>query len=398
MKKKEFFATDNPKLKKRRLSDGNDRLYLEYYLGYKEEYNPVTDKKVIKPIRKVETLKLMMYGNPRTPSEREQNNQTWELAKQIRYKREQEFKENREGYSVKTTRQGVNFLDFFQRYIDEYTKKDQRVLRMALNSFKQFLSCEDNPEYNKFATYIKPKDLTKDMMVDFTDYLKSTRRGEGAKTIFQRFKKVINYAIEHDVMQKNPCKGVSILVDCSTYKKAFLSAEEVEALIKTHYDKENPVIRNAFLFCLYTGMRFCDVKELTFADVDYSNRLLRYEQNKTREHSTHSNVILPLNDGLLEMIGKPEQEKQDGLIFKLPSHNMCNKALGHWCERAGIKKHITWHCGRHSFATLSLTNGANMKVIQELLGHSSLEYTQRYVRAIDNEKRKAVDSLPKITF
>ena len=47
-----------------------------------------------------------------------------------------------------------------------------------------------------------------------------------------------------------------------------------------HYDNENPTIRRAFIFCLYCGLRFCDVKDLTYKNVDYANRLLKFEQSK----------------------------------------------------------------------------------------------------------------------
>jgi integrase len=80
----------------------------------------------------------------------------------------------------------------------------------------------------------------------------------------------------------------------------------------------------AFIFCLYCGLRFCDVKGLTFRNVDYSNRLLKFEQNKTKGHSASSGVIIPLNDGLLSLIGNPpESGNLDGFVFTLPSYESC---------------------------------------------------------------------------
>ena len=98
------------------------------------------------------------------------------------------------------------------------------------------------------------------------------------------------------------------------------------------------------------------------------------------------------------MIGTPEAQGKgkDNLIFELPSHTMCLKALRRWCAKAGIDKHITWHCGRHSFATNLLENGANVKVVADLLGHSGLSYVERYVRALDESKKRALNSLPAI--
>jgi site-specific recombinase XerD len=80
----------------------------------------------------------------------------------------------------------------------------------------------------------------------------------------------------------------------------------------------------------------------------------------------------------------------------MPSLECSEKALRHWVARAGIEKHITWHCGRHSFATNLLSNGANIKVVSELLGHSSLKFTQKYLRALDDQKKAAINSLPAI--
>ena len=179
-------------------------------------------------------------------------------------------------------------------------------------------------------------------------------------------------------------------------RKDVLSIEEIETLIQTHVKQENTEIRRAFIFCLYTGLRFCDVKDLTFSNVDYSNRLLHFEQNKTRGHSASSGVIIPLNDGLLGLIG--EQQQRDVLIFNLPSHTMCLKALRHWTAKAGIAKHITWHCARHSFAVNILNNGANIKTVSSLLGNSTLRHTEKYTRAVDKLKSDAIDSLPALNL
>ena len=135
------------------------------------------------------------------------------------------------------------------------------------------------------------------------------------------------------------------------------------------------------------------MRVLRYANVDFSNRLLRFEQAKTRGHSAASSVAIPLNDGLLGLIGRGERE---ALIFTLPSYTMCRKALRHWTAHAGIDKHITWHCARHSFAVNILNNGANIKTVASLLGHSGLKHTEKYTRAVDSLKQAAIDSLPEL--
>ncbi len=393
MAKNDSLVTDNPKLKEKQLSDGQISLFLEYYLGYSKVYDEIKDKEIIKVNRKKEFLNLYLYSNPRTPIERQQNKETVILARKIRAEREQELKENKYGYRLRKDKV-INFLDYFQNYINNYTKKDIRMMQMSLNRFKDFLK-EDYPQY---SDCIKPPQITKEMMLSFVEYLQGKSVGEGARSIFQRFKKVINYAVEQDIILKNPCIGITCKIDNQTLRKDILSLEEMEKLITTTYLGQNQEIRRGFIFSLYTGIRFCDLTELRFRNVDYSNRVLKFEQSKTKGHSVNSSVIIPLNDGLLTLIGNTSSDNKENFIFNLPSHTMCLKALRRWTKRAGIDKHITWHCARHSFAVNILNNGANIKTVASLLGHSGLKHTEKYTRAVDSLKEAAINSLPKLNL
>lgn len=207
------------------------------------------------------------------------------------------------------------------------------MMQIAFSRFKDFLK----EQYPLYECNIKPEFITKDMMVLFVDYLQSRSVGEGAKSIYQRFKKVIRYAIEHDVI----------------------------------------------------------LKDLTYKNVDYSNKLLKFEQNKTKGHSSASGVVIPLNDGLVSIIGEPLADgNKDVLIFNLPSYESCCKSVKRWVKRSGIDKHISWHVARHSFAVNILNNGANIKTVASLLGHSGLKHTEKYTRAVDKLKEEAINSLP----
>ena len=407
MAKIENKTKENPKLEQNKLSDGRISLYLEYYLGREEK--PVLDengnqvyydsgkmqgkpKFAVKHNRRKENLSLYLIDKPRTPAERQQNKETLELATKIRAEREQEFKESMLGYRLKKDRT-INFLDYFQAYINGYTKKDLRMVQIALSRFKDFLK----EQYPIYEFNIKPELITKDMIVQFVDYLQSRSVGEGAKSIYQRFKKVVRYAIDHDVMLKDPCKDVSCKVDEQILRKDVLSLEEIQALINCHYENENPNVRRAFIFCLYSGLRFCDVKDLTYKNIDYSNKLLKFEQTKTKGHSANSGVIIPLNSGLLSIVGEPPANgNKDELIFNLPSYESCCKSVKRWVKRTGIDKHISWHCARHSFAVNILNNGANIKTVASLLGHSGLKHTEKYTRAVDKLKEEAINSLPEL--
>ena len=374
------------------MTDGRDSLYLEFYLGKRKTVSE-SGRIYKKNDRYNERLGLYLWQAPRTPMERQQNKETLELAKKIRFERGQQLLESAEGYRLKKDRD-VNFLDWMWSYYEAYTKADKRHIKRAYTVFIDFLNA--TPEYNKFAKRIKPEQITKAMIVAFTEYLQHRFKGWGAHTLYARFKKVIKASVEADVMRKNPTASISIKTDNGALLKDVLSIEEITRLVNTHYTGENVNIRRAFIFCLYCGLRWCDVKELTYSNVDYSNRLLKFEQAKTKGHSSASGVVIPLSDSLLSLIGEPTAEGKHGLIFPLPSHNMCLKALRHWVKRAEIDKHITWHCARHSFAVNILNNGANIKTVASLLGHSGLQHTEKYTRAVDSLKVEAINSLPEL--
>ena len=387
MAKIDVKSTDNPKLSKKTLSDGRESLYLVYYLGYTKEYNNTQDKEVVKICRQKEFLNLYLISNPTTSIDRQTNKATLELAKEIRIEKEQEFKEGKTGKRLNLNK-STNFITFYQTYIDNYTKKDIRMIEGALKRFKDYLS----EEYPLFVTHLQPNQINKEMIEGFVEFLESKSKGEGARGYYQRFKKVVSFAIERGIMQKNPCTGVTCKIDDQVLRKDVLSLEEMEALINTTYLGQSDVIKRGFVFSLYTGIRFCDLQELKFGDVDFSNRVLKFEQSKTKGKSVNSGVVIPLNDGLLELIG--DRQTKETKIFPLPSSTMCLKALRRWTERAGIHKHITWHCARHSFAVNILNGGANIKTVASLLGHSGLKHTEKYTRAVDQLKTDAINSLP----
>ena len=403
-----YISTDreeNPKLGAKLLSDGKDSLFLDFYFGYQMVYSNSQDKMIPKKQKRRESLKLYLWHNPRTPQQRQENKDTLLLAKKIRHDKGQELLDQERGYKLQTKQQSINFLVYFQEYIDTYTKKDLRMVKIALQRFKDFLS--DTPEYTMYLRGIKPQQIDNEMVEAFTEYLQSRSRGEGAKSIYQRFKKVYKAcAIKCNINYQKPFlnadgKSISITIDESLIVKDFLSTDEERLLIDTHYQNENPEIRNAFIFCLYTGMRFCDVKDLTFGNFDFANRLVTYEQNKTKGHSSKSGVTLPLTDELLGLIGEqPESREKGDLVFMLPSHTMCLKALRRWTKRAGIDKHITWHCARHSFGTnmaaTAAQKGISIRVVQDLMGHSNLRYTERYTRVMDEQKKTAMAELSKM--
>jgi len=195
-------TTDNPKLGAKVLSDGRESLFLDFNFGYTMEMSKTTGKEYAKKDRKREYLKLYLWQAPRTPQERQQNKETLEIAKKLRFERGQQLLESAEGYRLKKEKD-INFLDWMEAYYNSYTKGDKRHIKRARTCFIDFLT--STPEFTKFAKRIKPEQITKPMIVVFTEYLQNRFVGEGAHTLFARFKKIIKAAVEADVMRKNPC-------------------------------------------------------------------------------------------------------------------------------------------------------------------------------------------------
>ena len=246
------------------------------------------------------------------------------MAKKIREQREEQLYENKEEYWL-IKKISMNMLDFFDNFVKTAKLADRRVLEGAMKNFRDFL----REQYPQYSFKIKANEMDRDMMKKFADYIVEHHRGEGAETYFKRFKRIVNYAVEKGVISKSPCTGFTPPKRSDILAKDILSQEEMKQLFATHYEGENQEIRRAFAMTCLTGIRRCDIVLLTYDNVDYSNRLLRFRQSKTQHSSKNSGVTIPLNDTLLSIIGKKKDEAQDNYIFHLPSDTMCFKALRH---------------------------------------------------------------------
>jgi len=101
---------------------------------------------------------------------------------------------------------------------------------------------------------------------------------------------------------------------------------------------------------------------------------------------------LPLNDVAKRILNDSDREKNK--VFNI-SYSRTSK-LDQWCRMAGITKHVTFHCSRHTFATMALTAGADIYVIKDLLGHSKVQTTQLYTKIINSKTEEAVNLIPSI--
>ena len=281
-------------------------------------------------------------------------------------------------------RKKSSFIPYFRQYLEHYDKKDKRVVKQALDRYLEFTQANNT---KSVSTNPSREDI-----IGYIDYLTSHSKGSGAASTYARFRKVMRAAVKDRVLSIDPCIDLKFPNIRVALIKDILSESEIMTLVSTTLPDRMSEIKRAFVFSLYTGMRFCDIKALTYKNIDYSNRILTFEQCKTKNKSCKSVVHIPLRKDIISIIEPPKE--RDEHVFNLPSHPTCMKVLKQWTTAAGIEKHITWHCARHTFATNILQKGADIRVVADLLGHSSLKYVEIYTRVIDSRKAAAINSMP----
>jgi integrase len=171
--------------------------------------------------------------------------------------------------------------------------------------------------------------------------------------------------------------------------RQFLTLEELQSIAST--DCKNAILKKAFLFSALTGLRWSDVKALTWDKIRYTEGAgwsLEYTQKKTKGAE-----ILPLSDQAVKILGD-KQEGSAPIFVDLCYHTHMNKQLQDWVDDAGVKKKITFHCARHTFATLQLSMDTDIYTVSKLLRHKHLKTTEIYTKVIDKKKIDAANRIP----
>ena len=266
-----------------------------------------------------------------------------------------------------------NFLDYYAEFVNNNKITGNRHLENSFRSFKKFLSGR---------AYISPLEITEELCERFRNYLLKQYNGETPASYFHRFKRTLQAAKKQGYFRDNPAADIKASTSKNKRIKNILSEQEYLMLMNTPC--LNFEVKKAFVFSLYTGLRWVDVKSLQWNDIVEGDLILL--QKKT-------GVILEilLHKIALEIIGK----RKAGRVFTLPTQDGANKVLKHWCEDAGLSKHITWHCARHSFSVLLQIKGTDIATVAGMLGHTSTKYVQQtYKRYIKEEAAKAILNLP----
>ncbi len=349
-------------LRKRKNADGSYSLRLDIYKD---------------GVHTIETLKNLKLSKGNTIEERARNKENLKLAEEICHQRGIELEANNYNLETDTGKRTI-VLDWMDSYIKKYNKVDIRNIKGAKIRFQSFL------EERKLAR-LTFGNLTPLLIEDFVGYLESKSEGEGAKSYYARFKKMIINAYKNKILKENILDFVDKRPKGKAKEKDTLTKEEIEMCLKTPL--ANLEIRNAFIFACMTGLRFGDIIDLKWSDIDLKNKQLRKKQLKTQ-----TEVSVNLNTSAISILGdKPDDQKK--LIFNLPSHNAVNKAIKKWVLNAGIQKHITFHNARHSFGTNLADNNIDGLSISQIMGHANMAQAKRYIKMSKERKQNATDTL-----
>ena len=298
--------------------------------------------------RKRQSLDLFIYATPKDKFERDHNKKTLDISEKIRAQAIVDLANNKHHFED-SEKQQESFYSYMQQIINdkEHTDSPSNVSlwESALIHLQKY--CEGNPL--SFA------DFDADVLLGFRTYLIKHARTKSDKLLssnttscyFNKVRAALNKAFHEGIIRRNPVNEVkSIKIEQNP--RNYLEEEEVTALYRTEcrYD----VLKRAFLFGCLTGMRWSDIQKLTW------DRIALKEQRATFRHTKTKHLqYLDLPDDAISLLGS-QGEAHERVFKGLRYSSYTNVALTQWMLRAGITKHITFHCARHTFAVRMLTN------------------------------------------
>jgi integrase len=371
------------KLRQKPISGNRQSLYLDFYPAIK---NVKTGE-----LTRREFLGIYIFNKPKTPFDKNHNSESINIGEQIRQKRENE----------------LNKPEVYTEFEREQLKKKELGDKDFVSYFKELAdkrkaSNHDNwvSAYHYLHTFtngqLKFSDLNEKFFNDFKDYLLTTNTKRNtveklsqnsAVSYFNKVKATLKQAFKDGYLQTNLNALIEPIKPAETQRN-FLTIEELNALVKA--ECKCPELKNAALFSALTGLRFSDIEKLIWGEIEHINGngyFIRFTQQKTQGVET-----LPISEQAYKLLGTAKAYT-DKIFPTLKYSAYNNKHLFQWLSRAGITKDITFHCFRHTFATLQLSNGTDIYTVSKMLGHREIKTTQIYAKVIDQTKREASNKI-----
>jgi site-specific recombinase XerD len=343
------------KLREKPLQDGRLSLYLDIYEDGQRRY---------------EFLKLYIY--PETNDKiKAQNRETRKFAEVVRGKRLVEAQNTAYGFAQ---------------------RRDKALL---LPTFEKFRKGRKSSVYRSIAYHIrtmyaedtKVANINERWLVGYCDKLHNNGVSENSIAEYISLLRVFwRWSVSKGIVSGNPFANISLNTHQAV--REYLTIEELQRLIQT---PTNVRVREPFLFSCFTGLRWSDVIKLTWGDVEQSGGRTRII---FRQQKTGAQEYMDLNEQAVLLMG--ERGEREECIFNPHTIGHSNIQLRKWASDAGITKHLSFHCARHTFATMLLTLDTDIYTVSKLLGHSSVSTTQIYAKIVDKKKQEAVDRIPQM--
>ncbi|MDR3235627.1 MAG: site-specific integrase [Prevotellaceae bacterium] len=207
-----------------------------------------------------------------------------------------------------------------------------------------------------------------------------------AATYFSIFKAGLKQAFVDEYLTVDLSAKIKGIPEQET-RREFLTVEELNTLAATPCEQNT--MKRAALFSALTGLRHCDIQKMLWKEIqiDGDQARLNFTQQKTKGVE-----YMPISAQALQLCGEPRKPEQ--LVFEdFPDPSWISSPLKKWLKTAGITKKITFHCFRHTFATLQLSNGTDIYTVSKMLGHTNVKTTQIYAKVVDEKKEKAAHAI-----
>ena len=369
-------------LRTRKIKKGTQlSFYLDYYPGYRDESTM--------KVQRHESLGIYIFANPKNQRERDYNERMTEKAEALRCRRYESIVNERYDFFDREKMKG-DFLAYFKQKADKKNCKWQHVYK----HFAKF--CNDKCRFdeinvdlcNKFREYL--------LNAPQTIHTEHKLHINSVAGYWSTFRAVLHTAYREHKIKENP-NGFLERIDTIPTEKEHLSQPELVSLANT--DCKEPVLKKAFLFSCLTGLRKSDIKALTWKKIQPYGDGGMYIT--VRMQKTQQLVNNPVSEEALELICFYDGEYEpDAKVFPDFKDKMTGTTLKNWLKAAGITKHITFHCARHTFGSLQVDAGTGIYTVQHMLGHKNVETTQIYANMADESKRESVNRItlkPKTT-
>lgn len=370
------------RLRQRTMPSGNISLYLDVYLNGKRSY---------------EYLHLYLVPE-KSRADKEKNRETLKLADAIRAKRVIEVRNGQYGFQSQFAT-NTRFFDYYRSLCEKRLGTESR------GNWGNWYSCLHHLRKYEKRESITFEEITPEWVQGFKDYLENEAVAWGHDyrkrikdkplsrnskvSYFNKLRACLNQAFEERIIAVNPLRGIEGF-KAEEGTRMYLTIDEVKLLAQTPC--EYPQIKAAFLFSCLTGLRRSDVLRLTWGDVYQQGEFTRII---FRQKKTSGQEYLDITPEAVELMG--ERGKPTDYVFTdIHSPTCTNNTIKLWVARAGIQKDITFHCARHTFATMMLDLGTDIYTVSKLLGHRELTTTQIYAKVLDKNKQAAVAKIPSI--